>query len=448
MGRAITAQAHNTRLGPMCRNRKERAAWEDCLNLYNDVVSHLNTTLTNTKCTDFDSQTWLSAALTDLDTCHAGFMDLGLSSSPLLPNNHNNVSKLLSNALALSNYNATNYAATSSGFPSWVSADNRRLLQSVPSADLVVAKDGSGNFRTVKEAIAAAGQRQRGGRRFVIRIKSGVYKENVEIGKKLKNIMLVGDGMKSTVITGSRSVGGGSTTFNSATVVVTGDRFIARDITFRNTAGAKNHQAVALRSGSDLSAFYKCSFEGYQDTLYVHSNRQFYRECYIYGTVDFIFGNAAAVLQNCMIYARRPMAKQKITVTAQGRTDPNQNTGISIHNSRVMAGSDLRPVLGSFKTYLGRPWKAYSRTVVMQTFLDSLVEPAGWLEWDGDFGLRTLYYGEYRNTGPGSPTGRRVTWRGYRVISSANEAVRFSVGNFIAGRAWIPGTGVPFTAGL
>ncbi|CAN1267170.1 Pectinesterase 2, partial [Linum perenne] len=327
----------------------------------------------------------------------------------------------------------------SDGFPSWVSADNRRLLQSVPSADLVVAKDGSGNFRTVKEAIAAAGQRQRGGRRFVIRIKSGVYKENVEIGKKLKNIMLVGDGMKSTVITGSRSVGGGSTTFNSATVVVTGDRFIARDITFRNTAGAKNHQAVALRSGSDLSAFYKCSFEGYQDTLYVHSNRQFYRECYIYGTVDFIFGNAAAVLQNCMIYARRPMAKQKITVTAQGRTDPNQNTGISIHNSRV---------LGSFKTYLGRPWKAYSRTVVMQTFLDSLVEPAGWLEWDGDFGLRTLYYGEYRNTGPGSPTGRRVTWRGYRVISSANEAVRFSVGNFIAGRAWIPGTGVPFTAGL
>ncbi|CAN1180507.1 Pectinesterase 2 [Linum perenne] len=340
-------------------------------------------------------------------------MDMGLSSSPLLPNNHNNVSKLLSNALALSNYSATNYAATSSnsdGFPSWVSADNRRLLQSVPSADLVVAKDGSGNFRTVKEAIAAAGQRQRGGRRFVIRIKSGVYKENVEIGKKLKNIMLVGDGMKSTVITGSRSVGGGSTTFNSATVVVTGDGFIARDITFRNTAGAKNHQAVALRSGSDLSAFYKCSFEGYQDTLYVHSNRQFYRECYIYGTVDFIFGNAAAVLQNCMIYARRPMAKQKITVTAQGRTDPNQNTGISIHNSRV--------------------------------------EPAGWLEWDGDFGLRTLYYGEYRNTGPGSPTGRRVTWRGYRVISSANEAVRFSVGNFIAGRAWIPGTGVPFTAGL
>ncbi|CAI0393964.1 unnamed protein product, partial [Linum tenue] len=157
-------------------------------------------------------------------------------------------------------------------------------------------------------------------RRFVIRVKRGVYKENVEVGSGLKNVMLVGDGMRNTVITGSRSVGGGSTTFRSATFAVNGAGFIARGITFRNTAGPQNHQAVALRSDSDRSVFYQCSIEGYQDTLYVHSQRQFYRECYIYGTVDFIFGNAAAVLQNCMIYARRPMKSQKITITAQGRT--------------------------------------------------------------------------------------------------------------------------------
>ncbi|CAN1267132.1 Probable pectinesterase/pectinesterase inhibitor 17 [Linum perenne] len=331
------------------------------------------------------------------------------------------------------------------GFPSWLTAGDRRLLQSELPADLVVAKDGSGNFRTVKEAVAAAGERQRSGR-FVIKIKSGIYVENVEIGNNLKNITLIGDGINRTVITGSRSVGGGSTTFNSATVAVTGGGFIARGITFRNTAGPQNGQAVALRSGSDLSAFYRCSFEGYQDTLYVHSNRQFYRECSVSGTVDFIFGNAATVLQNCTIYARRPMSGQGIMVTAQGRTDPNQNTGISIHNSRVEAGSDLEPVIGSFKTYLGRPWKEYSRTVFMQTYLGSLVEPAGWSAWDGDFGLKTLYYGEYRNTGPGAPTGRRVKWA--RVITSADEAVRFSVGNFIAGRAWIPWTGIPFTDGL
>lgn len=114
-------------------------------------------------------------------------------------------------------------------------------------------------------------------------------------------------------------------TFDAA---VSGDRFIAVDVTFRNTAGPEKHQAVALRSNADLSTFYRCSFEGYQDTLYVHSLRQFYRECEIYGTVDFIFGNAAAVFQSCNLYARKPMAAQKNAFTAQGRTDPNQNTGI------------------------------------------------------------------------------------------------------------------------
>lgn len=227
-----------------------------------------------------------------------------------------------------------------------------------------------------------------------------------------------------------------------------GEGFIARGITFRNTAGPENHQAVALRSGSDLSVFYRCSFEGYQDTLYVHSQRQFYKECYIYGTIDFIFGNAAVVLQNCMIYARRPMDKQKNVVTAQGRTDPYQTTGISIHYSRVMAAADLKPVVSSFKTYLGRPWKEYSRTVYLKTYLDDLVDAAGWLEWDGNFALNTLYYGEYRNLGPGSSTSSRVKWGGYRVINSSTEASKFSVADFIAGGSWLPATDVPFRSGL
>jgi len=228
---------------------------------------------------------------------------------------------------------------------------------------------------------------------------------------------------------------------------VVGDGFIAQDITFRNTAGAANHQAVALRSGSDLSVFYRCSFEGYQDTLYVYSDRQFYRECDIYGTVDFIFGNAAVVFQNCNIYARNPPNKVN-TITAQGRTDPNQNTGISIHNSRVTAASDLNPVQSSVKTYLGRPWKQYSRTVFMKTYLDSLINGEGWMEWSGDFALNTLYYGEYMNTGPGSSTANRVKWLGYHVITSASEASKFTVGNFIAGNSWLPATSVPFTSSL
>lgn len=229
---------------------------------------------------------------------------------------------------------------------------------------------------------------------------------------------------------------------------MTSNEFIARGITFRNTAGPEKHQAVALRSGSDFSVFYQCGFEGYQDTLYVHSERQFYKECYIYGTVDFIFGNGAAVLQNCMILARRPMDNQEITVTAQGRVEPSQSCGISIQYSRVMASEDLWPVLGSFRTYLGRPWKKYSRTVFLKSNLDILVDPAGWLEWDGTFALDTLYYGEYGNVGPGSSTANRVKWRGYRVITNPAEASRFSVANFIAGRCWLPATNVPFYPGI
>ncbi|XVF49345.1 hypothetical protein PTKIN_Ptkin04bG0004200 [Pterospermum kingtungense] len=447
--RALSAQSHNKGLGTKCRNHKEKAAWADCLELYEATILQLNQTLDTTNCTDFDVQTWLSTALTNLETCRAGFVELGVSDYMLPLIMSNNVSKLISNTLALNN-NASFVPQTyKHGFPSWLSAGDRKLLQlsSSPTPDLVVAQDGSGNHRTIKEALDAASKRSGNGR-FVIHVKSGVYMENLEIGNKLKNIMLVGDGLRNTIITGSRSIGGGSTTFNSATVAVTGEGFIASGITFRNTAGPENHQAVALRSGSDLSVFYRCGFEGYQDTLYVHSQRQFYKECYIYGTVDFIFGNAAAVLQNCMIYARRPMDKQKITVTAQGRTDPNQNTGISIHTSRVMAAADLIPVLSSFKTYLGRPWKEYSRTVFMRSYLDSLVDPAGWLEWDGDFALSTLYYGEYENIGPAATTSGRVKWKGFRVITNAAEASKLTVENFIAGSSWLPDTGVPFKAGL
>ncbi|KAF7825365.1 pectinesterase 2 [Senna tora] len=441
--RTLNGQTTARSLGPKCRNPREHAAWADCLDLYAYTVLRLNKTLDPyARCTHLETQTWLSTALTNLETCKAGFDDLGVGEYMWSLISNNNVTKLLSNGLAL-NYNDSKSSSSSSSsttttgrFPSWVKPGDRKLLQSsspASQANVVVAKDGSGKFTTVKDAVNAAPS---SGGRYVIYVKGGVYNEQVQVTKK--NIMLVGDGIGKTIITGSKSVGGGSTTFNSATVAAVGDGFIARDITFRNTAGASNHQAVAFRSGSDLSVFYKCGFEGYQDTLYVHSERQFYRECDIYGTVDFIFGNAAVVLQNCNIYARNPPQKT-ITVTAQGRTDPNQNTGIVIHNSKVTAASDLSNP-GSVKAYLGRPWQKYSRTVFMTTYLDSLINPAGWMPWSGSFALDTLYYAEYANTGPGSSTSNRVTWKGYHILTSASQASPFTVGNFIAGNSWLPST--------
>jgi pectinesterase len=228
---------------------------------------------------------------------------------------------------------------------------------------------------------------------------------------------------------------------------VAGERFIAVDITFRNTAGPEKHQAVAVRNNADLSIFYRCSFEGYQDTLYVHSLRQFYKQCDIYGTVDFIFGNAAAVLQSCNIYARKPMANQKNAVTAQGRTDPNQNTGISIQDCRIDAAQDLAEDMNVTKNYLGRPWKLYSRTVYLQSYIGDLIQPSGWLEWNGTVGLDTLFYGEFDNFGPGAITNNRVQWHGYNLLTPS-QAWNFTVLNFTLGNTWIPDTDVPYTEGL
>ncbi|KAL6187042.1 hypothetical protein ACLB2K_043158 [Fragaria x ananassa] len=457
-------------------DERAKLAWNDCLELYEDTIDKLNRSMSSNNA--LDAITWLSASIANQQTCQNGFNDLNIPNSHLqssFPNFYKlsaDLPMLLSNSLAIHKESSTSSSSTSSSamhfskqvrgrrlllksddmFPAWVSASDRKLLQSRDgpnSADVVVAQDGSGNYKTITEAVAAAKKSSgSGAKRVVIYVKAGVYKENVEVKKTMKKLMFVGDGMDATIVTGNKNAQDGSTTFRSATFGVSGEGFIAQDMTFENTAGPQKHQAVALRSGADHSVFYRCSFKGYQDTLYVYSQRQFYRDCNIYGTVDFIFGDASAILQNCNIYVRKPSSNQINTVTAQSRRDPNENTGIIIHNCRITAAPDLRAVQGSFRTYLGRPWQKYSRVVIMKSNLDGLIAPQGWFPWSGSFGLDTLYYGEYMNTGAGAATGGRVKWPGFRVILSATEAGKFTVGNFLAGDAWLPGTGVPFEAGL
>ncbi|KAJ1437902.1 Pectinesterase, catalytic [Sesbania bispinosa] len=439
-------------------NHRAKSAWEDCLELYEDTIHQLNRSISSNNLND--KLTWQSASIANHQTCHNGFIDFNLSSHlNYFPFMLTNFSKLLSNSLSLSKTMALASSSTttkqvggrrlllSDGFPNWLSSSDRKLLQTAPKADIVVAQDDTGNYKTISEGVAAAAKLSGKGR-VVIHVKAGVYKESIDIKRSMKNLMIIGDGMSSTIVTGNNNAQDGSTTFRSATFAVMGDGFIARDMTFENTAGPQKHQAVALRSGADHSVFYRCSFKGYQDTLYVYSQRQFYRDCDIYGTIDFIFGDSVTVLQNCNIYVRKPMSNQQNTVTAQGRTDPNENTGIVLHNCRVTAAGDMKAVEGSFKTFLGRPWQKYSRTVVMKSNLDGLIHPLGWSPWSGSFALSTLYYGEYMNTGAGANTAGRVKWGGFRVIKDPSEAVKFSVGNFLAGDAWIPDSGVPFDASL
>ncbi|KAF2304227.1 hypothetical protein GH714_028682 [Hevea brasiliensis] len=364
------------------------------------------------------------------------------------------LSQLASNPLALVNRIAGNGVKLENNtrsrhlgeevedFPKWVSARDRKLLQtSTIKANAVVAKDGTGNYKTISEAIKAAS-----GGRFVIYVKSGVYKEKIRTNKD--GITLIGDGKYSTIIAGDDSVAGGSSMPDSATFTITGDGFIARDIGFQNTAGPQGEQALALYIASDHSVLYRCSISGYQDTLYALGLRQFYRECDIYGTIDFIFGNAAAVFQNCYLVLRRPQRGAYNVILANGRTDPGQNTGFALHNCKITGSSDFSPVKHSFNSYLGRPWKQYSRSVIMQSYIDDAISSRGWIEWPGagSYG-KTLYYAEYSNTGPGAGTSNRVNWPGFRVIGT-QEAVEFTVGNFIAGTSWLPSTGVTFVSGL
>lgn len=222
---------------------------------------------------------------------------------------------------------------------------------------------------------------------------------------------------------------------------------MAQSMGFRNTAGPEKHQAVALRVQGDRSIFVDCSMEGYQDTLYAQTHRQFYRSCNITGTIDFIFGDAAAVFQNCMIYVKKPMENQKNIVTAQGRMDKRQTTGFVIQNSHILADPTLEKEKMKFKSYLGRPWKAYSRTVIMETQIGDLIEPAGWLEWSGDFALKTLYYAEYNNKGLGAKVQERVKWEGYKTMKK-EEALTFTVGPFLQGETWLQNTDFPVRFGL
>ncbi|KAK4483722.1 hypothetical protein RD792_010924 [Penstemon davidsonii] len=451
---------------------RENNAILDCLDLMDLSLDQLTWTLSasqnsngknnGTGNVNADMKTWLSGALTNQDTCKEGFDGT----------NNDIVKNLISDILdrvisfiidILSVIKPTSTTTPKGGysgvgrklianekFPDWLKSRDRKLLQAAANgtllADAVVALDGTGDFTTIEDAIHAAPEYST--KRYVIYIKKGVYNEYVEISKKKWNIMMIGDGIDATVISGNRNFIDGWTTYRSATFAVKGQGFIARDIKFENTAGSEKHQAVAFRSDSDMSVLYRCAITGYQDTLYAHSQRQFYRECKITGTIDFIFGNGKVVFQNCQILARKGLPKQKNTITANGRNDSHQDTGFSIQSCNISVEPEVLASLDSTPTYLGRPWKLYSRTVIMQSYISSAIRPEGWLEWNGDFALDSLYYGEYLNYGPGAGLGARVKWPGYHAFNDSSEANKFTVAQFIGGNEWLPSTGIKYTAGL
>lgn len=327
----------------------------------------------------------------------------------------------------------------------WGSLKQKKSLQMSNPATATVCKPSPAakpcDYSTVQAAVNAAPNNTYG--HFVIAVAAGVYEENVIIPFEKTNILLVGEGMGATIITASRSVGiEGLGTYDTATVAVTGDGFRARDITFENSAGAGAHQAVTFRSDSDQSVLENVEFRGHQDTLYARTMRHFYRRCHITGTVDFIFGNAAAMFEECVIKtvprAEGARKSARNVVAANGRIDPGQTTGFVFRNCSVDGNKEFMLLFQakpqSYQLYLGRPWKEYSRTVYVSCYLGKVVMPEGWLPWRGDFALRSLYYGEFDSRGPGANYTSRVKWSS----QTPDKHVGFySVESFIQGHVWI-----------
>ncbi|CAK9328278.1 unnamed protein product [Citrullus colocynthis] len=248
-----------------------------------------------------------------------------------------------------------------------------------PSYTLHVAKNpAAGDFTSIQDAIDSLPFINLV--RVVIKVHAGVYTEKVNIPPLKSFITIEGAGAEKTIVQwGDTAQTPGANgqpmgTYNSATFAVNSPYFIAKNITFKNTTpvpapGAIGKQAVAFRISADTAAFYGCKFLGGQDTLYDHLGRHYYKDCYIEGSVDFIFGNGLSLFEGCHVHA---IAQYTGALTAQGRSSLLEDTGFSFVKCRVT---------GSGALYLGRAWGPFSRVVFAYTYMDNIIIPKGWYNW-------------------------------------------------------------------
>jgi PelA/Pel-15E family pectate lyase len=292
--------------------------------------------------------------------------------------------------------------------------------------DLVVATDGSGSVTSVQTAIDRVPADNR--KRFVIRIKPGIYREQLRIPANKPFISLIGDGAANTILTFSITNKDAGTTSAAYATYIGGHDFHAENITFENSFGkpaGPNQQAVAVVAEADRLVFRNCRFLGWQDTLYAKGGRQYYRDCYIEGSVDFIFGQAAAVFEGCEIHS-----KAAGYIAAPMRFAADERSGYVFIHCRLTASD------GSVAVYLGRPWRPFGRTVFIDTEMGAHVRPDGWNNWGNAANEKTAYFAEYRSRGPGATMDQRVKW-----IHQLNgpEAAAFSPQQFLRwGDGWDP----------
>ncbi|PON66052.1 Pectinesterase, Tyr active site [Parasponia andersonii] len=290
-----------------------------------------------------------------------------------------------------------------------------------------VRKDGSGDFKTVTEAVKSISSGNT--RRVVIWIGGGVYREKITVDRSKAFVTFYGDEDDVPVITfdGTAKTYG---TVYSATVAVESAYFVAVNIAFVNSApmpsgNKEGEQAVAMRISGDKAAFHNCKFIGFQDTLCDDKGRHFFRDCYIEGTVDFIFGNGQSLYLNTTI---KSVAKNIGVITAQARVKVSENSGFTFIHCNITGSGD---------TYLGRAWKMSPRVIFAYTYMGTLINASGWSSsmWPIQAPRnRSVYYGEYKCSGPGATTSSRVKYS--KVLSDA-EVRPFLSMTYIQGNKWL-----------
>lgn len=282
---------------------------------------------------------------------------------------------------------------------------NAYAAKSYDNPDTIfVSRDGTGEFRTIDEAVEVC-------RAFmeyhkVIFVKKGVYKEKLIIPSWLTNIEICGEDAAATIITyddhANIRIPGtekGMGTFRTYTVKVEGSDITFKNITIENNA-AKLGQAVALHTEGDRLRFIGCRLLGNQDTVYtgVGGTRILFKDCYIEGTTDFIFGPSTAWFENCDIYS-----KVNSYVTAAS-TPKDVKYGYVFNNCHLTAAAEAD------KVYLGRPWRPYAHTLFMNCEIGGHIRPEGWHNWGKETNEQTTRYEEYNNTGAGAATAKRAAW--------------------------------------
>ena len=269
--------------------------------------------------------------------------------------------------------------------------------------NFVVANDGTGTFLTVQEAINAVPDFRKN--ETLIFIKKGIYKEKLVLAGSKTNVVFIGEDRDQTILTfddfasKKNRFGEEMGTTGSTSFYVFGDGFRAENITFENSSGPVG-QAVAVRVNGDQVAFINCRFSGFQDTLYPHGEKshQYYRDCTIEGTVDFIFGWSTAVFDRCKI-----ICKDHGFITA-----PSTNEGTPF--GFVFLDCKITGDAPDLSFYLGRPWRPAAKAAFLRCDLGNRIKPEGWHNWDKPDAEKTTFFAEYKNTGQSAALIHRVNW--------------------------------------